>query len=88
MTKQRDFSSEIVGLIVLIILSALSHFWLIMVAVCAVTIVGGAGYLLSSFVLRAGREMIERLHSHTAGNHASGESGSPIGRAQESLPAA
>ncbi len=88
MIAKRDFSSEIGGLIVLTILSAMSHFWLIMIAICAGTIVGVAGYLISSIVLHASRDMLERLLSPAGHNHASRESEAPVGPAGQSLPVA
>jgi hypothetical protein len=61
MMTQHDYSCEILALIVLTILSALSHFWYIMIAVCVVMAIGGAAFLLSRIFLRAKREMLARL---------------------------
>jgi hypothetical protein len=61
MTSRRDYSSEILGLIVLTILSALSHFWYIMIAAGAAMAFAGAGLLLSKIFLRIKRQMLARL---------------------------
>jgi hypothetical protein len=65
MTGKRDYSCEIMGLIVLTILSALSHFWYIMFAICAAATLAGAGFLISSIFLRLQRELLARLLSPT-----------------------
>ena len=61
MTSRRDYSCEILGLIVLTVLSALSHFWYILIAAGVVMAFAGTGFLLSKIILRAKREMLARL---------------------------
>jgi hypothetical protein len=70
MTGKRDYSCEIMGLIVLTILSALSHFWYIMIAICATATLAGAGFLISSISLRLRRELLARLLSPTHSQNA------------------
>jgi hypothetical protein len=54
----RDYGCEILALVVLTALSALSHFWLIMIAICAAAAFAQAGVLLSR-VFFYGRNKIE-----------------------------
>jgi|SRR5579864_7321231 len=61
MTAKRDYGCEIMGLVVLTALSALSHFWYIMIAICIVTALVGAGFLLSRIILLAMRELLAHL---------------------------
>jgi hypothetical protein len=88
MTKKCDYSSEIIGLIILTVLSALSHFWLIMIAICAVSIAAGAGYLISRLILRASSEVVERLHTLSVHNKATAASDLPDSQVTPSFPAA
>jgi hypothetical protein len=61
MTSRRDYGCEIMGLIVLTVLSALSHFWYILIAVCVISALVAAGFLISSIFLRIRRELLARL---------------------------
>ena len=61
MSPGRDFSCEIMGLIVLTILSALSHFWYIMVAVGILSGFAAVGLLLAIFLLRVARQLLDRV---------------------------
>ena len=70
MSAKRDYSCEIMGLIVLTILSALSHFWYIMIAICAAAALVGAGFLISSISLRLQRELLVRLLGPKHGQNA------------------
>ena len=54
MSARRDYSCEIMAVIALTVLSALSHFWYILIASCVVAALAGAGYLVSSIFLRIG----------------------------------
>ena|ERR1700687_3618605 len=56
MSPRRDYSCEIMAVIVLTVLSALSHFWYILIGGCVVAALAGAGYLIFSIFLRV------RLH--------------------------
>jgi hypothetical protein len=61
MTAKRDYSCETMALVVLVALSALSHFWYIMIAICVVAALIGAGFLLSRILILAQRELLARL---------------------------
>jgi len=61
MTGRHDYSCEIIALVVLTALSALSHFWYIMFAICVVTALGGVGLLLSGIFLRTQRKLLDSL---------------------------
>lgn len=58
MTGNYDYGSEIMALFVLTALGALSHFWLIMLAICAVSALAGVGLLLPRIILRVQRLML------------------------------
>jgi hypothetical protein len=57
----RDFSCEILALVVLTLLSALSHFWLIMVGICAIAALSAARFLLSRIFFFAKSEIGARF---------------------------
>jgi hypothetical protein len=61
MSGNRDYSCEIMSLIVLTVLSALSHFWYIMIAICIVIALAGAGLLISILLIRLRRRLLARL---------------------------
>jgi hypothetical protein len=48
-----DYSSEIMALIVLIVLCALSHFWYVLIAICVGAALIGMGFLFTKIILRA-----------------------------------
>ena len=52
-SARHDYSSEIVALFVLIVLSALSHFWYVLIAICLGAALIGMGYLFTRIILRA-----------------------------------
>jgi hypothetical protein len=49
--RKRDYSCEILSLIVLVILSDLSHFWLIVIAICIGVVFWGAIVLFGKLLL-------------------------------------
>ena len=51
--KKSDYSCEILSFIVLIILSALSHFWYVLIAICVGAAFIGMGFLFTRIILRA-----------------------------------
>jgi hypothetical protein len=53
MVARRDYSCEIMALVVLIALSALSRFWYIMIVICMGAGFAGACFLLSRIYLGA-----------------------------------
>jgi len=61
MNLGRDYSCEIMGLVVLTILSALSHFWYILVAVGILSGFAVVGLLLAVVLLRVGRQLLARV---------------------------
>ena len=50
---RNDYSSEIMSLIVLVVLSVLSHFWYVLIAICLGAALIGMGYLFTRIILRA-----------------------------------
>jgi hypothetical protein len=52
-SERGDYSSEIMALIVLILLSVLSHFWYVLIAVCVGAALIGIGFLFRWIVLCA-----------------------------------
>ena len=52
MNSTRDYSCELLSFIVLFVLSALSHFWFIMIAICIGIGLWGAGIVLSRIFLK------------------------------------
>jgi hypothetical protein len=51
--SKHDYSCEILSFIVLVLLSALSHFWYIVIAICAGIVFWGALALFGQLMLRA-----------------------------------
>ena len=89
MRAKHDYGCEIMALIVLTALSAFSHFWYIMIAICAVAIVVGTGVVLSRIFLHAQREMLAHLLSQASRKDAKHEKQVSVGAAaSQSLPAA
>jgi hypothetical protein len=85
----RDFSCEILGLVVLTLLSALSHFWLIMMGICAIAGLSVVAFLLSRIFRFAKSEVAARfLHPrHRRESQAQGELPDHISKSpQQSLP--
>jgi hypothetical protein len=74
MTTKRDYSSEIMGLIVLTTLSALSHFWYLLIAICAAMAVAGAALWISDAVLRLRGDLMERVLAPAAQGNLTAES--------------
>jgi hypothetical protein len=58
MRTRRDYSCEIMGIIVLTVLSALSHFWYILIAICVVTGLTVTVFLVSRIFLRVGKGLL------------------------------
>jgi hypothetical protein len=52
-SARHDYSSEIMALGVLVVLSASSHFWHVLIAICAGVALIGMGYLFARIILRA-----------------------------------
>jgi hypothetical protein len=52
-SARHDYSSEIVALFVLVVLSVLSHFWYVLIAICVGAALIGMGYLFARIILRA-----------------------------------
>jgi hypothetical protein len=61
MNSERDYVCEGMGLIVIVVLSALSHFWYVLIAVGILGGVAGVGLLLATALLRLGRQMLARV---------------------------
>jgi hypothetical protein len=61
MRARRDYSCEIMGIIVLTVLSALSHFWYILIAICVVTGLTVAVLLISRIFLRVGKGLLTHV---------------------------
>jgi hypothetical protein len=52
-SARHDYSSEIMALVVLVVLSVLSHFWYVLIGICVGATLGGSGYLFARIILRA-----------------------------------
>lgn len=52
-SSRRDYSSEIMALVVLILLSVLSHFWYVLIAICVGAALIGITFLFRWIVLCA-----------------------------------
>jgi hypothetical protein len=90
MSPGRDFSCEIMGLIVLTILSALSHFWYIMVAVGILSGFAAVGLLLAILLLRVARQLLDRVLNPVPPQNARARTGIAVDdgtRPGSSLPA-
>jgi len=61
MRTRRDYSCEIMGIVVLTALSALSHFWYILIAICALTGLTLTGFVICRIFLRIGKELLAPL---------------------------
>ncbi len=88
MNTKSDYSSEIMGVIVLAALSAASHFWLIMIALGAALIVAGTGFLISRLLVRARRDLVARMLSTPNYDNPGLNSEVSINGARGSLPVA
>jgi hypothetical protein len=51
-SARHDYSSEILALIVLIVLSALSHFWYVLIAICVGAALIGICFFFARIILR------------------------------------
>jgi len=61
MKTGRDYSCEIMALFVLTVLSALSHFWYILIAMGAVAGLTAVGLLTATILIRVGRQLLARV---------------------------
>jgi hypothetical protein len=61
MKTGRDYSCEIMALFVLTVLSALSHFWYILIAIGVVAGLAAVGLLLATILIRVGRQLLARV---------------------------
>ena len=52
-SARNDYSCEMMALIVLIVLSALSHFWYVLIAMCVGAAFVGICFLFARIILRA-----------------------------------
>jgi len=52
-SARHDYSSEILGLIVLIVLSALSHFWYVVIAISVGAALMGMCFFFAKIIFRA-----------------------------------
>jgi hypothetical protein len=52
-SARHDYSSEILALVVLIVLSALSRFWYVLIAICVGAALMGICFFLTRIILRA-----------------------------------
>ena len=70
MKSKPDYSCEIIGLTVLTVLSAVSHFWYVMIAIGILGGVGAMGVVIYTVFLRAKREMLTRFFDPVRIEHA------------------
>lgn len=61
MKSERDYVCEVMGLFVITVLSALSHFWYVLIAIGILGGVAGASLLIATVLLRLGRQLLARV---------------------------
>jgi hypothetical protein len=61
MKTGRDYSCEIMAVSVLTVLSALSHFWLILIGIGIFAGLTGVGLLIAAIFIRVGRRLVARV---------------------------
>ncbi len=61
MKMGRDYSCEILAVIILTVLSALSHFWYILIAIGVVAGLAAVGLLIATILIRVGRRLLARV---------------------------
>lgn len=61
MKTGRDYSCEIMAAIVLTVLSALSHFWYILIALSILAGLAVLGLAISAILIRVGRQLLARV---------------------------
>jgi len=73
--EKRDYSCEIISFIVLVLLSELSHFWYIVIAICIAILFWGAIFLLGKLALSAAGSFAWRLRVRSTNDGKAGDSG-------------
>jgi hypothetical protein len=76
--KKRDYSCEIISFIVLVVLSELSHFWYVAIAICVGIIFWGAIVLVGQMVLSAAGALPWRPRASRTNNGQAGDSGNQV----------
>jgi hypothetical protein len=76
--EQRDYSREIISFVVLVILSELSHFWYIVIAICISILFGGAIFMLGKLALSAASTFSWRLRARRTNDRKAGDSGNQV----------
>ena len=76
--KKRDYSCEVISIIVLLVLSELSHFWYIVIAISVGIVFWGAIVLLSQWVLSAAGTFPWHPRVRHANNLITGDSGNQV----------
>jgi len=61
MKLERDYVCEVMGLVVIAVLSALSHFWYVLIAIGILGGMAGVGLLIATVLLRLGRQVLARV---------------------------
>ena len=61
MKTGRDYSCEVIGVIVLTVLSALSHFWYILIALSILAGLAVLGLAIAAILIRVGRQLLARV---------------------------
>jgi len=61
MKTGRDYSCEIMAVIVLTVLSALSHFWYILIALSILAGLAVLGLAIAAILIRVGRQLLARI---------------------------
>jgi hypothetical protein len=76
--KERDYSCEIISFVVLVILSELSHFWYIMIAICIAVLFWGAIVLLGQLAVLAASTFSWRPRARRANDGRADDSGNQV----------
>lgn len=61
MKTGRDYSCEIMAVVVLTVLSALSHFWYILIALSILAGLAVLGLAIAAILIRVGRQLLARV---------------------------
>jgi hypothetical protein len=76
--KKRDYSCEIISFVVLVILSELSHFWYIMIAICIAVVFWGAIVMLGQLAVTAASTFSSRPRARRANDGRADNSGNQV----------
>ena len=86
MKTGRDYGCEIMAVIILTVLSALSHFWYILIAIGVVAGLAGVGLLIATTLVRVGRRLVARILNPVPQQNSGSETAITVDVASSSRP--